>query len=173
MTARIALAAMAAVTLALGGSLNLLGALPPLKVKKDAPRLETGPPPKSTMPATICLDCHRTYYADSFAILHSRQGIRCVDCHGPSEAHKNDEGNITPPDVMFARDDINTACRKCHSVRNRAIPAPISRKRHGEIARIEPKDVMCMDCHGQKHLLFLRNIQWDKKTHKLLPKQGE
>ncbi len=38
----------------------------------------------------------------------------CIDCHGQSFPHRNDEDNITPPDKMYPLDEIEKMCADCH-----------------------------------------------------------
>jgi formate-dependent nitrite reductase cytochrome c552 subunit len=135
--------------------------------------MESGPPPAQKLPHSICLDCHRNYNGDPFDEAHATHNIQCVDCHGDSIEHTGDESNFTPPGVMYARDVINKKCLECHSLRKKMAPEVIERKRHRQMVQIERKDITCMDCHGERHLMRLRTIVWDKKTGKLLSKSSE
>ncbi len=112
-----------------------------------------------------CHVCHINYEDEPLALWHAKAGVGCEKCHGASEAHTNDEDNITPPDKMYARDVVNKMCMDCHKKVELAkkqedhkdvLPAPASARK------------VCTDCHG-KHRLERRNVLWDKRTGKLLP----
>ncbi|MDD4870406.1 MAG: cytochrome c3 family protein [Kiritimatiellae bacterium] len=163
----------------LGGALQ--GAPPPLKVDKSAPLLldepvqaKSGSKKTAKQPLTpksMCYDCHGTYQDDPFSVTHVNKGILCVECHGESEAHKSDEGNITPPEVMYPRDAIMAKCRECHTIRNVVVFTNIVRRHDGSLRRIKTNDVVCTDCHG-RHLMNVRTVHWDKKTGKLVDSEG-
>jgi hypothetical protein len=158
----------------LGLAAALCGAPPPLKVDKKAPLLldsrPPAPPPKSKLPAgrrLICFDCHGNFRQEPFAANHAARGVTCVDCHGESREHSADEGNVTPPEVMYSRESIIDKCRECHSIRNAVVPDVLVRRRPSGVERIAPKDVVCTDCHGQ-HFMNVRTVRWDKQTGQLL-----
>jgi hypothetical protein len=153
------------------------GGPPPLVVNEDAPLLldesaETKPPAVTTAPAALadnaaCFVCHVNYQDESLASRHAAANVGCVICHGDSYAHRNDENNTTPPDVMYPRDRIDAACQQCHASHN--VPASkviaLWLKRWPD--KIGPETIGCTDCHGD-HRLKVRTVRWDKKTGKLL-----
>ena len=103
--------------------------------------------------------CHLNYEEESLAQLHACANVGCETCHGRSMAHASDEDNITPPDVLFAREDSRGACQPCHErLRDGHAPVPPS-------ADAGMKG--CTDCHGE-HRLNHRTRRWDRKTRKLL-----
>jgi hypothetical protein len=156
---------------------------PPLVVTKDAPRL-LDEPAKPAVPAagasrgpvadnTACYCCHANYQTESFAQDHAKANVGCVECHGESSAHRNDEDNITPPDVIFAPEDIERNCQKCHDTHDAPAVKVIAMWREKCPARTNPKDLLCTDCHGEHRLKF-RTVWWDKKTGQLGErKEGE
>jgi hypothetical protein len=102
---------------------------------------------------SACFVCHGNYKTEELASTHSQAGVACADCHGQSIDHCNNEENIIPPQIMYPREKINSACKKCHATHKLALTA-------------DPPKV-CTDCHG-KHRLRLRTKLWDKVTGKLL-----
>lgn len=110
-----------------------------------------------------CHVCHMFYEEDWLAVTHAKVRVGCEACHGSSDAHCNDEGNITPPDRMFPRRAVNPLCMQCHGRKQLAeVPthAPV-------LAGTATKRRHCTDCHGD-HLLGERVVRWDKETGKLL-----
>ncbi len=184
--------------------------LPPLLVDKDAPLL-LDEPLLSDEPTDIvknttqadaknatCFVCHANYAQEPLAQWHAKADIACSNCHGESLAHKNDENHTTPPDKMYPADEIDPACRKCHTSHD--VPPAKVVSRWKESIGDEKTDILCKECHethnippakvvrrwqkrtGQKeqtepitctdchgnHRLKIRSVRWDKKTRKLL-----
>ena len=104
------------------------GGPPPLVVDTSAPLLLDEPAEEEEASAvlttqaasanTACFVCHANYKAESLANDHVRADIGCVNCHGQSSAHQNDENNITPPETMYSADKIDPFCRSCHKAHN-------------------------------------------------------
>jgi hypothetical protein len=158
-------------------------ALPPLVIKKDAPLLLDGPstPAAKSGPSTgarvanneSCYCCHTNYRDEEFVGFHAKANVGCTECHGESLAHRNDEDNITPPDTMYAADQIAANCKKCHDTHDASAAKVIARWQEKCPARTNPTDLLCTDCHGQHRLKF-RTVWWDKKTRQLGPRaEGE
>jgi len=165
--------------LALGGLLVVVAASageakgpPPLVVGEDAPTLPGGPtgekPKGKVADNGACFVCHANYKAETLALDHAKQKVGCASCHGPSDAHCNDENNITPPDVLFPADRIDAACRKCHETHDAEAAKVLARWRERCLTKTDPATIVCTDCHGA-HRLRLRTVRWDKRTRKLLP----
>jgi hypothetical protein len=149
----------------------LSAAPPPLKVDKGAPRLDE---PKSTEPAekpaadnSACHVCHGNYQEEWLAVTHAKANVGCMKCHGASIAHRNDEDNITPPDIIYPSDGIEKACIKCHSSHDVAAKKVVARWKERCSAIQDPGKLVCTDCHGE-HRLKQRVVRWDKHTRKLL-----
>ena len=112
-----------------------------------------------------CHVCHGNYEDEGLSVTHAQANVGCERCHGPSDDHCGDEGNITPPSILYATSRIDRACKKCHpddlSVEGAAFCFAI----------IKPEDAKkrCTDCHGQ-HYMFQRTVYWDRTTRELLPK---
>jgi len=155
---------------------------PPLVVGKDAPRLSDEPAKTPTAADgskgpvadnTACYCCHTNYREESFAQYHAKANVGCVECHGESLPHRNDEDNITPPDILYAPDGIEQNCKKCHDTHDAPAAKVIAMWQEKCPARTNPNDLFCTDCHGEHRLKF-RTVWWDKKTGELgTRQQGE
>ena len=151
--------------------------VPPLVVDKNAPLLLDEPAERQThSPAATadaltdnfaCFVCHANYKAEPLVGWHAAVNLGCVTCHGKSYAHRNDENNTTPPDIMYPVDEIDRSCRKCHTTHNVPAAKVIVRWQQRRSNKTHLKIIVCTDCHGT-HRLKLRTVQWDKKTGKLL-----
>jgi hypothetical protein len=147
---------------------------PPLEVDKSAPLLLDEPkkgheaqPEGPVADNGACFVCHTNYQQEPLARVHAKANVGCVKCHGRSSAHRNDEDNITPPDIMYPAGRIDAACKKCHEEHNVAAVKVIARWQQNCPAKTDPTRINCTDCHGQ-HRLTLRTVRWDKETRKLL-----
>jgi len=146
---------------------------PPLVVDLESPLLldepEDGEPAAKTDKAdnSACFVCHANYQEEPLANWHAEEKIACVDCHGDSFAHRNDENNTTPPDVMFPAAKIDKACSECHDMHDVAATEVIARLLERCPEKARSGQLVCTDCHGQ-HRLKLRTVVWDKATGKLL-----
>ena len=59
---------------------------------------------------SACYVCHANYESEGLVIEHGIEEIGCVDCHGESTDHRNDEDNVTPPDIMYPLGSIDEKC---------------------------------------------------------------
>ncbi len=112
----------------------------------ENPGLDTGPLADNSR----CYVCHINYEVDVLTSMHAKADIGCERCHGSSDAHCSDEDNITPPDIMYPANKINSFCKSCH---------PEGKLGGGK--------KYCTDCHGE-HRLSYRTRRWDKTTGKLI-----
>ena len=88
--------------------------------------------------AQSCVVCHVDAADQWTGTAHDHNDVGCIECHGPSEAHAQDENNEVLPDELFARADVDYLCAKCHVC---------TRTRDEEtLAAIAPARV-CTDCH--------------------------
>ena len=109
-----------------------------------------------------CHVCHINYEREPLTFVHAQADIGCEQCHGPSDAHCSDEDNITPPDIMYPADKIDSFCMGCHTKDKINVPV------HKAIfADNGIKEGGCTNCHGE-HRLSHRTRRWDKRTGKLL-----
>lgn len=123
---------------------------PLLLLDNDDSAEEYGPPNGPVADNSRCHVCHINYEDEELAVVHARANIGCEQCHGGSDAHCNDEDNITPPDIMYPAEKINSSCKGCH-------PA----------AKLGGGKKYCTDCHG-RHRLAYRTRKWDKTTGELI-----
>jgi len=156
---------------------------PPLVVDKEKPLLLEEPkkteqdpwaaPKGPVADNQACFVCHANYDEEPFAVVHAEVNIGCVKCHGESLAHRDDEDNITPPDIMFWPEKIKSNCDDCHEDHDAPAVKVIALWQERCPAKTDPKTIVCTDCHGQHRLKF-RTVWWDKKTRKLIiRKKGE
>ena len=95
--------------------------LPPLVVDEETPLLlsdsasETSAQHREQVALNAaCFVCHGNYEREELVAVHAADEVGCVDCHGASFEHRNDENNITPPDVLYPAEKIDASCRDCH-----------------------------------------------------------
>ena len=150
--------------------------LPELKVDKGAPLLldslpdakpEKTPDEGPVADNSACYCCHRNYEEEAMVQEHAKANVGCVKCHGESIAHRNDEDNITPPDVIYASDQIEKACQQCHDTHDAPARKVIAVWQQKCPAKTHVEDLLCTDCHGD-HRLKIRTVRWDKHTRKLI-----
>ena len=109
-----------------------------------------------------CHVCHINYEDEALAFVHARADIGCEQCHGASDAHCSDEDNITPPDILYPADKINSSCMACHSIEKIRIAV-----HKGILTDTGLKEGYCTNCHGE-HRLGHRTRKWDKETGDLI-----
>ncbi len=171
------------VCLAVGfGSLGgLLGdgpqavAAPPLSLEgfmDEKLPVATGPAEDVLADNSACYVCHDNYDGEPLALIHAKEDYGCIECHGPSYDHRNDEDNITPPDVMYAAEDIAEKCAECHDTHNAPATKVLARWQKRCPAKTNPAELVCTDCHG-RHRLKFRTTWWDKKTRELVIRGDE
>jgi hypothetical protein len=88
-----------------------------------------------------CYVCHANFENELLARFHLRKQVGCDACHGGSFAHRSDEFNVTVPDRMFTRGEVDAACLACHE-RHEAK----SFRKDGNAP--PPPNPVCTDCHG-------------------------
>jgi len=120
---------------------------------------------------SYCYVCHVNYKKEPLADKHRLANIGCYGCHGESLAHSKDEDNATAPDIMFLKPQINMTCGKsgCHS--EPKMQKVKSHKAWYATPVSERKKITCTDCHGA-HVMKTRQRKWDKKTKKLIWRDG-
>ena len=94
-----------------------------------------------------CYVCHMTFVKEELAKVHLKAKIGCIQCHGLSDKHANDENiGATKPDITFQRKQIDPSCGKCHEGHN----APATKVVARFVERRLPADSAptCTDCHG-------------------------
>jgi hypothetical protein len=109
-----------------------------------------------------CFACHVNFKNEALTTVHAQTNIGCTQCHGLSEAHRSDEDNVTPPDVMFLKVEVKSFCMGCHIGDSMNIP-----DHESVITQTDPLKACCTDCHGE-HRLNYRTRKWDKTTRNLI-----
>ena len=150
--------------------------LAPLVVDTDAPLLLDEPEQgehasdkkisEAETENAACFVCHANYTEELLVARHIKDDVACVDCHGKSYAHRNDENHTTPPDHIYAADAVAALCEKCHHA-HEISPEELEDLRKGRTDKPHSDPVVCTDCHG-KHRLARRSVRWNKTTGKLI-----
>ncbi|GAB4134168.1 MAG: hypothetical protein Kow0040_17470 [Thermogutta sp.] len=103
-----------------------------------------------------CMVCHIDFEEEPISRVHLKAGITCMACHGDSMTHRGDEFNITRPDVIWGRAEIEPFCRQCHLQHKHPDKVEAYRKEHLSERRANGRyvslDSPCTDCHG-KHAI--------------------
>lgn len=97
-----------------------------------------------------CYVCHMMFVREPISRVHFAEEITCIQCHGVSAAHANDEHiGATKPDVTYRRDQVDAMCGKCH--KGHDVPA---RELIARFLSRKPKGwpVVCTDCHGHHRI---------------------
>ncbi len=93
-----------------------------------------------------CYVCHMTFIGEELSTVHFQEKTMCVDCHGLSAPHANDENiGATPPDIVFKRHEVDASCEKCHE--DHDAPGSDVVARFLERKLTDPRPI-CTDCHG-------------------------
>jgi predicted CXXCH cytochrome family protein len=103
-------------------------------------------------PNAACYVCHQTFIFEEMATVHKAEEIGCIKCHGLSAAHANDENvGATPPDVKFARHEVDKSCVECHDTHDAPARDVLARFLHRELPSDQP--AICTDCHGEHRIV--------------------
>jgi nitrate/TMAO reductase-like tetraheme cytochrome c subunit len=118
---------------------------------------------------SFCFVCHVNFKKEEFVSGHQSAGVGCVECHGESLDHADDEDHVTPPEIMFLKGKVNASCTtaKCH-------PEPRMKAEIGHrpfYAGADAERKYCTDCHG-KHRIEKRQRKWDRVSRKLIWRDG-
>ncbi|MHB1037288.1 MAG: cytochrome c3 family protein [Pirellulales bacterium] len=149
---------------------------PPLKLETDEPPLLLDDAPKDVEKVPMadnqhCFVCHSKYDQEEFAVVHAKADVGCVKCHGASLAHRNDENNTTPPDIIFPKEGIEANCITCHETHDAPVKKVIARwmevYKDKDLDKVSLDKMLCTDCHGD-HRMAHRTVRWDKHTRKLI-----
>jgi predicted CXXCH cytochrome family protein len=90
-----------------------------------------------------CYMCHMGFVKENISKTHLNKNITCISCHGLSAAHANDENvGATPPDVVFARSEVDIMCLRCHE----------RHKIAAEKLAEQQSELVCTDCHGEHRI---------------------
>jgi predicted CXXCH cytochrome family protein len=90
-----------------------------------------------------CYVCHIPFVREKLSKIHLQAKVGCIDCHGISAGHANDEDiGATKPDITFKHEQVDAMCLKCHH-------------RHDISAEMTAKyksQPICTDCHGSHRI---------------------
>lgn len=104
-----------------------------------------------------CYVCHIPFVREELARVHLAEKVTCIECHGLSAAHANDEDvGATKPDIVYPRAKIDASCRKCHETHDAPAAAVIARFIDRDITDKVP---VCTDCHGMHRIQRLDDIE--------------
>lgn len=93
-----------------------------------------------------CYVCHIPFVREKLSKIHLQAKVSCIDCHGVSAGHANDEDiGATKPDITFEGEQTNEMCRKCHESHDVPAEEVIARWLERGPDKKRPK---CTDCHG-------------------------
>jgi formate-dependent nitrite reductase cytochrome c552 subunit len=150
---------------------------PPLVIDRSAPLLLNEATEKEKQAAALsdrvfavnetCLACHMNFIREALVVHHASGEVSCIDCHGESIAHRNDENSTIPPDRMYPSEAIDPSCLKCHETHNAPAAKVVARWMACCADEKDAATLTCTDCHG-KHRAERRRVVWDKRTGKLI-----
>jgi hypothetical protein len=112
--------------------------------------------PLQDNPLAGCSICHVDIEDQFVGSIHFEEKVGCKTCHGPSEGHLADENNEVKPEEVFAREDVDRLCGRCHEC-FREIPA------EPELAA-DGKPKVCIDCHGAHDVKMVQK-DGDQASH--------
>jgi hypothetical protein len=122
----------------------------------------------------FCSACHYGFDEEELAFSHKLAGIGCERCHGESERHRSDEGNVTPPEIMYPKAKINPTCMMCHprhEIKHVKDHEPLfagAETIFDPASKTEGHELYCTTCHARQHRIKVRTIRWNKATGELL-----
>ena len=120
---------------------------------------------------SYCLVCHANYEEEKLSAKHAKAGVGCETCHGKSSKHSSDEDGLTPPEIMYPKEKIASACLACHKAEKIKDEDEDHKKVFDKKGNVLPGAKSCTECHG-KHKMKVRTRIWDKSTGKLLSDDG-
>ena len=103
----------------------------------------------------VCFECHIDFQGEELVREHEKHQVACVRCHGPSQAHMEDEVRRTPADFTPRGKAMKIFCLTCHN------PGKHGRiSTHAAEAR-RPADQRrsCTQCHGEHKLVEMEAIK--------------
>jgi len=145
-------------------ALMLAVALPPLIVREHF----RGLPPLAAAAETAgdktkadnkaCYVCHPGMKNEKITAVHLAAGHGCTECHGPSIDHFQDEMQMTTPDVLYGRTQVDAMCGKCHEDSHEDVEKQLIAfmqkwgNRSRENGRTVSETSICTDCHGTHNI---------------------
>jgi predicted CXXCH cytochrome family protein len=128
-----------------------------------ATALAQGPWNKPIPTDNFCIVCHSDVQVDLSASVHSREGIKCADCHGGDPRAQTVAGaHAGNFHRSFDRKQLVALCSSCHSDPAKMKPYGIPTDQlalyqtsvHGQKwAQGDTRVAVCSDCHGTHKIL--------------------
>jgi len=118
-----------------------------------------------------CYVCHPSLKVEEIAAAHLAAGHGCVKCHGASTEHLQDEMQMTTPDILYGRKQVDAMCGECHEDPHEEVQAELKsflaqwRGHSGPNGRTIYETSICTDCHGTHNI----NKETDTRFGKKLP----
>ena len=131
------------------------------------------PAPQNGIPKAdngLCYVCHLTLKTEEITTTHLAEGHACTKCHGPSNDHMQDEMQMTTPDLLYGRTEVDGMCGKCHDDPHEDKPAEVKAFRDKWRGRPRPngraitETSICTDCHGTHNIDKELTADSDKKA---------
>ena len=120
-------------------------------------REQTKRPTKSDDNA-LCYTCHLGLQHEAITAPHAVQGVTCRSCHGPSVEHMHDEMQVTKPDRLFGRGEVNGMCSTCHEAHTDVKKVEAFRDewlgKTRPNGRVITTTSICTDCHGTHNYII-------------------
>ena len=144
MRARLAWIALVAIALCLAALAQ--DAPPPAPEPATPAEEEEGDVLDPMGPNGACYVCHMTFLREDLAKTHLKAKVTCIQCHGLSAGHANDENiGATKPDRVYERDQVSDSCRECHATHDAPPEKVIQQWLDLKLTETPP---VCTDCHG-------------------------
>jgi hypothetical protein len=105
----------------------------------------------------LCYTCHLGLKDEEITAKHIAKSISCAICHGPSVEHMHDEMQVTKPDRLYGRAEIDPMCSACHAAHKDPNKVEVFRSQWlGKTrpnGRVITEKSICTDCHGSHNFI--------------------
>ncbi len=115
-----------------------------------------------------CYVCHPALKTEEINTVHLEEGYACTKCHGASNDHMDDEMQMTTPDLLYGRCEVDAMCGECHEDSHEDVEPEVAaflekwRGRPRENGRAVTENSICTDCHGTHNLDMETKTDVDK-----------
>lgn len=123
---------------------------------------------------TACYVCHPGLKQELITTTHLAKGYGCVKCHGASTEHLQDEMQMTTPDVLYGRRQVDAMCTECHQFPHEDVEQEVKdflaewRGRSRPNGRTIYENSICTDCHGTHNIDTERDKADEQEASKWL-----
>ena len=111
----------------------------------------------------LCYTCHLGLKDEEITAKHIVKDITCTICHGPSVEHMHDEMQVTKPDRLYGRAEIDPACAYCHKAHKDPNKVEVFRKewlgKTRPNGRVITEKSICTDCHGSHNFISEQTVK--------------